>query len=98
MTKTEARDKKMMRALRRDPDPARVAKQFGVNESTVYRAIKRQGVELKLLRAIDRRRPGKEQACYQYLYNNEVPMSEIAKKFGVSVSYVSQQLSKKQVA
>lgn len=90
----KGRDKRMMKALRRDPDPASVARAFGVDESTVYRAIKRTGVSLDLLRAVSCRPPGTESACYHYLADNGVKPAEIARKFGVTVQHVSQELNK----
>lgn len=90
---TEKRYREIIRALRKNPDPKVVAEETGYNKSTVYRAIDRMGVELDLLKVFAERSPEAEKKAYRYLDEQGIPKSEIARKCGVTVSYVSQVLS-----
>lgn len=84
------RDKEIIRALRANPDPKAVAAEQGITTRTVYNAVKRSGVDLDLLRKIHELPAHQEHLAYRYLAERGIPKTDIARKFGVSVQYISQ--------
>lgn len=84
------RDKEIIRALRKNPEPKAVAAELNIAVCTVYRAIKRSGADLDLLRKIHELPAYQEHLAYRYLAERGIPKTDIARKFGVSVQYISQ--------
>lgn len=93
MTKREKRDKRIVRALRNDPNPKEVATDVGCHISTVYRVIDRSGLDLDLLRELKDAPAKVEALTYRMLMACDIPQKEIARRAGVSESYVSQKLT-----
>lgn len=84
------RDSEIIRALRANPQPKEIAAQLGIALCTVYRAIKRSGVDLELLRKVHDLPTYQKRLAYQYLASQGIPKSDIARRFGVTLQYISQ--------
>ena len=84
------RDKQIIQALRRNPEPKLVAADLNISPRTVYRAIERTGVDLDLLRQVHELPADQERQAYMFLVQNGISKSEVARRFGVSIQYVSQ--------
>lgn len=79
-------------SLRKNPYPAKVAEELGLHITTVYRHAK--GMDLKLIRQLNKANWDIKHIVRMLRYDFGFTSSEIAKKLGYSLPYISQVLAK----
>lgn len=84
------KEKTILQALRETPDPKAVAERLDAHPSTVYRAIKRSGIDLDLIKQMNGMPSYRKRLTIQYLVQKGISQTELARRLGVTPQYINQ--------